>query len=113
MVCPVIAWRHANQFHWPDELGLLLVGSVLFLTGPAFRLRSTTLAGVLALTVYLTTLLIYLPWSQMSMAAICLMVGGAVIFGVGLLLSLYRDRLLALPEQIKKRQGLFRVLSWR
>jgi hypothetical protein len=36
-----------------------------------------------------------------------------VFFGAGLLLSLYRDRLLALPEWIKRREGVFRVLTWR
>jgi hypothetical protein len=41
------------------------------------------------------------------------MAGGGVIFGAGLLLSVYRDRLLALPEQVKRRQGVFRVLNWR
>ncbi len=38
---------------------------------------------------------------------------GAVIFLTGLLLSIYRDRLLALPEKVKRREGIFRVLGWR
>jgi hypothetical protein len=42
-----------------------------------------------------------------------LTIGGAVIFGAGVLLSIYRDRLLALPEQVRRREGVFRVLSWR
>ena len=32
---------------------------------------------------------------------------------VGLFLSVYRDRLLALPDKIKRREGLFKILSWR
>ena len=32
---------------------------------------------------------------------------------VGLLLSLYRESLLKLPEKIKRREGLFKVLTWR
>jgi hypothetical protein len=36
-----------------------------------------------------------------------------VIFPTGLLLSIYRDRLLALPEKVKRREGIFRVLGWR
>jgi hypothetical protein len=37
----------------------------------------------------------------------------SVVFGFGLLLSVYRDRLLALPEKIKRREGVCRVLGWR
>ena len=29
------------------------------------------------------------------------------------LLSVYRDKLIALPGRIKRREGPFRVLSWR
>jgi hypothetical protein len=36
-----------------------------------------------------------------------------VIFSFGLVLSVYRDRLLTLPDKIKRREGVFRVLSWR
>jgi hypothetical protein len=39
--------------------------------------------------------------------------GGGTIFLIGLLLSVYRDRLLALPEKFKRREGIFQVLSWR
>jgi hypothetical protein len=41
------------------------------------------------------------------------MIGGGLFFGIGLLLSVYRDRLLTLPERFKRREGVFRVLSWR
>ena len=41
------------------------------------------------------------------------LIGGSVIFGLGVALSVYRDRLLTLPERIKERQGVFRVLTWR
>ena len=45
--------------------------------------------------------------------AVYLMIGGAVFFGTGLGLSLYRDRLLTLPDRLKRREGVFRVLTWR
>ena len=35
------------------------------------------------------------------------------LFPIGLLLSVYRDRLLALPEKIERREGIFRLLNWR
>jgi hypothetical protein len=40
-------------------------------------------------------------------------IGGGVIFGTGVLLSIYRDRLLTLPDQVKRREGIFRILTWR
>jgi hypothetical protein len=42
-----------------------------------------------------------------------LAVGGAINFGTGIALSIYRDRLLELPERIAKRKGIFRVIDWR
>lgn len=36
-----------------------------------------------------------------------------VIIGTGVLLSIYRDRLLTLPDRVRRREGMFRVLSWR
>jgi hypothetical protein len=111
----MLSYRYLGEFHWPDELGMLAAGIVLFATGSMFRLRSTTLAGAAQLLLYVLTLLVYLPWAQgvAHMAAVSLMTGGGVVFAAGLLLSVYRDRLLALPEQIKRREGVFRVLGWR
>ena len=38
---------------------------------------------------------------------------GVSLFVIGIGLSVYRDRLLMLPERISKREGLFRILDWR
>jgi hypothetical protein len=46
-------------------------------------------------------------------AAIWMTIGGGLIFGSGIVLSVYRDRLLTLPAQVKRREGVFRVLTWR
>ena len=62
---------------------------------------------------YFLTLVIFLPWSRLNAVAIFILVGGGVLFSSGLLLSVYRDRLLTLPDRIKRREGLFRVLNWR
>ncbi len=109
----VVTWRTWGLFHWPDELALLAAGVLLLATGFMLRLRSTTVAGAAQLLLYLVTLLIYLPWSQWDLAAVFLMVGGGAVFLTGLLLSVYRERLLALPERVRRREGIFRVLSWR
>lgn len=58
-------------------------------------------------------LLVFVPWSRLNAVAIIITSGGAMIFGTGLLLSLFRDRLLALPDRIQRREGLFQVLGWR
>lgn len=113
MTVAMIYFRSRDIFFWPNELGTLALGIVLLATGVMFRLKSTTLTGTAQLTVYILTLLVYLPWDRVSTAAICLMAGGGVVFGAGLVLSVYRDRLLALPDKIKRREGVFHVLSWR
>ena len=78
------------------------------------QIRSTTLAGAGLLAIYLLTLVLYVNMiTGVQTAAIWMTIGGAAIFGTGILLSVYRDRLLTLPEQIKRREGVFRVLGWR
>ena len=37
----------------------------------------------------------------------------AVVFALGVALSIYRDKLLALPDLVAKREGVFRILNWR
>jgi hypothetical protein len=103
-----------DTFHTLNEVGMLAAGLVLLAAGYICRVRSTTLAGGLLMAVYLLTLLLYvrLP-DRLQTMAVYIMVGGGLFFGIGLLLSLYRDRLLQLPERIKRREGVFRVLTWR
>ena len=66
------------------------------------------------LAIYLVTLVLYINMMKnMQTAAIWMTIGGGVIFGTGILLSVYRDRLLTLPDQVKRRKGIFKVLGWR
>jgi hypothetical protein len=93
---------------------MLVVGALLLATGFMFQLKSTTLIGALMTVLYVLSLMLFIHVPEkIQTGAIVLAVGGAAIFGSGLLLSMYRDRLLVLPEKIKRREGLFRVLSWR
>jgi hypothetical protein len=96
-----------------NEIGFLTVSILLLATGFLFQLKSTTLVGAALTVLYFMTLLIYVPWSRLNYVATAILVGGSLLFGVGLLLSLYRERLLALPDKIKRREGVFRVLGWR
>jgi hypothetical protein len=110
----VIYYRSQPAFSIPNELGMLLAGIVLLGSGFMFQLKSTTLTGAGLLAIYLVTLLMFVNMlEQIQTAAILLAVGGAAIFITGLLLSIYRDRLLTLPDRIKRREGVFRVLAWR
>lgn len=90
-------------------LGLLLVGS-----GVLCRLRATTLTGAASLVIYVASLvlLIDIP-DRLQSTAIYLMVGGGLFFGSAVLLSVYRDRLLALSDHIREGDGVFAVLKWR
>jgi len=63
---------------------------------------------------YVLTLVLFINiLKDVQIAAIWLTIGGAVIVVTGILLSIYRDRLLTLPEKVSRREGIFRVLSWR
>ena len=57
--------------------------------------------------------MVSLGWQQQFAAGVYLAVGGAVLFALGIALSMYREKLLQLPEQIAKREGIFRILNWR
>ena len=106
--------RIEPEFSTLNELGMLAAGVVLLTTGFVFQLRSTTLTGATLLLVYLLTLVMYVnTLDNVQTISIWLAIGGAFIFGTGILLSIYRDRLLTLPERVHRREGVFRVLSWR
>jgi hypothetical protein len=103
-----------GTFHTLNELGMLAGGLLLLATGYMFQIRSTTLTGALLTVVYLLSLVLFLRLPEkLQTTAVYLMIGGGVFFGTGLVLSLYRDRLLTLPDRLKRRKGVFRVLTWR
>jgi hypothetical protein len=113
----VVSCRYAREdstFHTVNEIGMLAAGLVLLAAGFSSQIKSTTLAGGFMMAAYLVTLLLYvrLPEKLQTMA-VYIMIGGGVFFAIGLLLSIYRDRLLQLPERVKRREGVFRVLTWR
>ena len=105
--------RSHDHFIVLNEFGFLAAGILLLTTGFLFQLKTTTLSGAVLTVLYFFTLLIYVPWSRLNAVAIFITVGGATLFGIGLLLSVDRDRLLTLPNRVKRREGIFRVLAWR
>ncbi len=107
---------YTETSHWRivHEVGALVAGLSLLGTGILFRLRSTTIVGTTAMLLYIGTLVVYvrLP-DQLQGVAVYMMIGGGVFFVVSVLLSIFRDYLLAMPERFRHRRGLFRVLTWR
>jgi hypothetical protein len=102
------------QFSTFNELGMLTAGILLLATGFVLQLRATTITGASLVLVYLISLVLYINMLQnVQTAAIWLTIGGAVILGTAILLSIYRDRLLTMPEKVRRREGVFRVLGWR
>ncbi|WP_105358535.1 MULTISPECIES: hypothetical protein [Pirellulaceae] len=107
---------YSETTHWRivHEIGALTAGLGLLGTGILFRLRTTTIVGGITTLLYVGTLVVYvhLP-QQLQGVAVYMMIGGAIFFVVSLLLSIFRDYLLAMPERFRRRRGLFRVLTWR
>ena len=101
------------RFSALDELALFGVTVALLVTGYSWQVKSTTFFGGTSLTLYLIIIVVSLGWQQQLAAGVYLAVGGAVLFALGIVLSMYREKLLQLPEQIAKREGVFRILNWR
>jgi hypothetical protein len=109
-------WRNLwGILSLPNEIALLAVSMVLFVTGVVLQVRATTLTGGALLGAYLVLLLVtaFGKVPGQWVVGVSLACGGGAIFLIGLLLSIYRDRLLTLPDRIKRREGIFRVLAWR
>lgn len=96
-----------------DEIALLSVSILLVLTGVMFQVKSTTTLGGLSLSLYLLIVIGWLIYSPAGWVGVFLMGVGGSLFAIGLALSIYRDQLKQLPEQIERREGIFRVISWR
>lgn len=111
----VLYHRSYFYFSWPNEFGLLAGGLVLLGCGFIGQLRVPTITGAAMVTLYVVTILMFGRFllEQVQTAALLLAIGGGVIFGTGVILAVYRDRLLALPAKVRNREGIFRVLSWR
>jgi hypothetical protein len=117
LVTAVIYYRFIGpetaHFSPVDELALLVLTMFMLVTGFSWQIKSTTFLGGASLVLYLIIVVVSLGWQQQLAAGVYLAVGGAVLFGLGIALSVYREKLLQLPEQVARREGLFRILNWR
>jgi hypothetical protein len=85
----------------------------MLVTGLSWKIKATTLWGGSALTLYLTVLVASLAYRPQVAIGVYMAVGGAIVFAIGIILSIYRDKLLEIPEQVANRTGVFRILNWR
>jgi hypothetical protein len=105
--------RWNNHFLIANELGFFFVTVLLMGSGLVFRLKSTTLVGTLGTVVYFLALALFIKFGGLNTVAKIITFGGGTLFGTGLILAFFRDRLLTLPERFKNREGVFKVLTWR
>ncbi len=105
--------RGHDIFRPLNEFGFLFASLALLTLGIMSQLKSTTLVGAGMTVLYFVTLLIFVPWSRLNAVALAITIGGGLLFGTGLGLAFFRDRLLTLPERIRKREGIYRVFNWR
>jgi len=105
--------RFGFQISLMDEMGLATVSILMFVSGFMCRLRATTLVGGSLLVIHLAMLLVFAGMRAQLAVGVYLAIGGGAIFTLGVLLSIYRDRLLALPQRIRHHDGVFSVLAWR
>ncbi len=96
-----------------DDVLLLITSILMLTTGCVWRIKSTTLVGGGSLFIFLMIVIGSILYRPQVALGVYLFIGGGLIFVAGVLLSIYRERLLALPDQIAKREGLFRIISWR
>ncbi|MFO0978870.1 MAG: hypothetical protein U0996_20850 [Planctomycetaceae bacterium] len=105
--------RGHDVFRPLNEFGFLFASLALLTLGIMSQLKSTTLIGSGMTVLYFLTLLIFVPWSRLNSVALAITIGGGLLFGTGLGLAFFRDRLLSLPDRIRKREGIYRVFDWR
>src|SRR5438105_2052584 len=88
--------RIGSEISLPNEMALLTVGILLLVSGFLLRIKSTTITGGGLLVVQLAMMLVFIGMRAQLAVGVYLAAGGAVVFGTGLLLSIYRDRLMDL-----------------
>ena len=103
-----------DMFRYVHEIGGLVAALALLGSGILCQIRSTTVSGATLLTVFVVSniLLINIP-DQLQQTSVLMMIGGAVFFVTAILLSIYRETLVALPKKFREGSGVFQVMKWR
>ena len=112
IACGYVRLQWAEPAAW-DEIAIIVASLLLLTTGLGWQVKSTTLTGGGTLAAYLLMVIGVLAYRPNLAAGAYLAIGGALLFIVGILLSIYRERLMKLPESIANREGMFQILDWR
>jgi hypothetical protein len=96
-----------------EELALVATTLVMLVTGTSWHIKATTFFGGLGLFLYLLLVVASLGWRAQVATGVYLAVGGGLVFASGIVLSVFREKLLSLPDQIAHRKGVFSMLNWR
>ena len=96
------------------EIAVLATLLTLLSAGILCRIRSTTIVGAAGMVIYVASLLTMIPLPEkLQSISVVMMAGGAIFFTTAILLSVYRDRIIAIPQRFQAGEGLFQVLKWR
>jgi hypothetical protein len=87
--------------------------TVVILIGTSWHIKSTTFFGGFGLVIYLLLVVASLGWRAQVATGVYLAVGGGLVFASGIVLSVFREKLLSLLDQIAHRKGIFSMLNWR
>jgi hypothetical protein len=107
---------HNASWGWVlmHEAGVLVIALVLIGAGVLCRIRWSTLVGAATMCIYVISLIgLFQLLERLQTTAVYMMAGGSLFFGTAVLLSIYRDRLLALPQRAQEGRGVFRIFKWR
>jgi hypothetical protein len=106
-------WKAAHEFSFYDEIALIGITLLVVATGVVWRVKASTFFGGGTLFLYLCVLVVSLVYQPQVAIGIYLTAGGGLLFVLGLLLAVFRDHMLAIPEKVAKRKGVFEVIGWR
>ena len=96
-----------------DDFFLITICVLMLVTGFSWKVRSTTLIAGIGLAIYLTMIIAIIAYNPQIKIGVYLGIGGLFLFGIGIVLSMYRERLLQIPDRISNREGIFKIIDWR
>jgi hypothetical protein len=96
-----------------DDVTLLTITILMLASGASLRLKAPTLMGGSILALYLATVVVNLAYRPQVAIGVYLAIGGCLLFAAGVALSVCRERLLELPDRVARREGIFKIISWR
>ena len=120
LLAALFIYRYANvvgvtgSAQYGHEIAVLVTLFTLVAAGILCRIRSTTIVGAFGMIVYVASLLTMIPLPEkLQSISVVMMAGGAIFFSTAILLSVYRDRIIAIPNRFRNGDGVFQVLKWR